>query len=334
MKEMSKIENFTDKDWINLASILSDEKVENTDDLDQFMAEDLNNTAGQWKELKNMNSETNIDVDKAWENVQTRIKMDNTQMGNSSLKIRFSRSIIIRIAAAAIILLSLGTLGIYLGKNGTFSRNIAFITGNDQKNLLVSLPDGSNIILNRNTELSYRANFGKHNRNVKLKGEAFFEIAPDALNPFIIDAGTAKVKVVGTTFNVRTNDSRSEVEVYVKTGKVLLSDNSGLRSLELDPEFIGRFDLGNSLKEINKNPNYLAWKTNKLFYNGQKLEVVFNDLKRVYNMDIVADDPAINNNVWTSPIDTQSQDTIIRLICTSFNLSFTKDGTIYHLRKK
>jgi transmembrane sensor len=334
MKEMNNTDNFTDKDWINLASILSDEKVENTDLLSRFMAEDIYNTVDQWKELKNMNSETNINVDKAWENLQTRIKMDNTQMGNGSVKNRFSRSTLLRIAAVAIILLSLGTVGIYLGRIGTFSRNITFVTGNDQKNLLVSLPDGSNIIMNRNTELSYRTNFGKRNRDVKLKGEAFFEISSDVLKPFIIDAGTAKVKVVGTTFNVRTNNSRSEVEVYVKTGKVLLSDNSGLRSLELDPGYVGRFDLSTSLKEVNKNPNYLAWKTEQLFYNGQKLEVVFDDLKRVYNMDIVADDPGINDNVWTSPIDTQSQDTIIRLICTSFNLSYTKDGTIYHLRKK
>ena len=71
-----------------------------------------------------------------------------------------------------------------------------------------------------------------------------------------------------------------------------------------------------------------------LVYNGQKLDIVFKDLKRVYNMDIVADDPAILENTWTSPIDNQPQETIIRLICTSFNLSYTKDGNVYHLSKK
>ena len=89
------------------------------------------------------------------------------------------------------------------------------------------LPDGSKIFLNRNSEFSYRSNFGKHRRDVKLTGEAFFEIAPDASKPFIIDAGKAKVKVVGTSFNVITNNSESAVEVFVKTGKVMLSDNSG-----------------------------------------------------------------------------------------------------------
>ena len=89
-----------------------------------------------------------------------------------------------------------------------------------------------------------------------------------------------------------------------------------------------------SAKTLNQNPNYLSWKTGLLVYNGQKLDVVFSDLKRVYNMDIEAADPAILENRWTSPIDNQPQETIIRLICASFNLSYTKDGNIYHLVKQ
>ena len=102
------------------------------------------------------------------------------------------------------------------------SKKITVVAGNDQKNILVSLPDGSKIYLNRNSEFSYRKNFGKHGRNVKLTGEAFFEISPDVSKPFIIDAGKAKVKVVGTSFNVITNNRESAVEVFVKTGKVML----------------------------------------------------------------------------------------------------------------
>jgi transmembrane sensor len=169
---------------------------------------------------------------------------------------------------------------------------------------------------------------------VRLTGEAFFEISADASKPFIIDAGNAMVKVIGTSFNVITENSESAVEVFVKTGRVMLSDNSGSKSVILDPEFIGTMDLKNYEKIQNKNPNYLSWNTGLLVYNGQKLDIVFDDLKRVYDMDIVADDPSILDNTWTSPIDNQKQDTIIRLICASFNLSYTKDGSVYHLSKK
>ena len=334
MKEMKINKKYTEKEWIEFASSLSDEKDVQNDLLKRFMAEDVYNISSQWKELKNMNRETIINVDKAWNNVQARIKTGFTQTRRDSLYISFLRSTFMRVAAVALLILSLGITGLYISNKDVFSKKITVATNNDQKNLLVSLPDGSKIVLNRNTRFSYHANFGKQSRNVRLTGEAFFDISRDTLKPFIIDAGNASVKVVGTSFNVITNNSEAACEVYVKTGKVMLTDNSGSQSVILDPEFIGTVNLISSGKTLNKNPNYLAWTTDKLFYNGQKLEVVFHDLKRVYNMDIVAEDNSITDYIWTSPIETQSQDTIIRLICGSFNLSYTKDGSVYHLMKK
>ena len=233
-----------------------------------------------------------------------------------------------------LLLISLGTAAFFLVSQGSFSKKIRVATNNDVKNLEVSLPDGSKIFLNRNSELIYHSNFGKPNRKVKLTGEAFFDIAEDKSNPFIVDAGNVSVKVVGTSFNVITCNSEAAVEVYVKTGKVMLSDINGSQSILLDPEYVGTMDAKKSQKIINTNPNYLSWNTGLLQYDGQKLDIVFHDLKRVYNMDIVADDPLILENTWTSPIDNQSQETIIRLICASFNLSYTKDGSAYHLSKK
>ena len=111
-------------------------------------------------------------------------------------------------------------------------------------------------------------------------------------------------------------------------------DNSGSQTLQLDPGYVGTMDSKTSGKIVNSNPNYLSWKTGYLYYTDRSLDVVFNDLKRVYNMDIVADDPYILENPWHSPIDNSSQETIIHLICASFNLSYTKDGNVYHLSKK
>jgi ferric-dicitrate binding protein FerR (iron transport regulator) len=334
MKAMKKIERFTDKEWEELASVLSDEKGDQTDLLDRFMAGDTNNSGKKWKDLKNMNSQEQIDVDKAWNNLHSRLIENGLKISESPARISFMSTTLFRIAVVALILLSLGAAAIYMNNAGYLSKITTVIAGNDQKNILISLPDDSKIYLNRNSEFSYRMNFGKHGRNVKLTGEAFFEISPDVSKPFIIDAGKAIVKVVGTSFNVITNNRESEVEVFVKTGKVLVSDNSGSQSIQLDPGFVGTVDTKRSSKTLNSNPNYLSWKTGYLEYNGQKLSVVFNDLKRVYNMDIIADDPGILENTWVSPIDNLPQETIIRLICTSFNLGYTKDGNIYHLSKK
>jgi len=279
-------------------------------------------------------SEGEVDVDKAWNKLQGRISEKEPQLKENMPPVRRLTGIVIRIAAVALIILGLGSTAIYLSNKGVFSKTIIAVTGSDEKNLLVELPDGSKIFLNRNTELSYKSDFGKSGRNVKLNGEAFFLISPDASLPFIIDAGKAYVRVVGTSFNVITNNSDSAVEVYVTTGKVILSDKTESRSLDLEPGYVGNIDLKSYAKAINENPNYLAWNTGKLVYTGQKLDVVFKDLKRVYNMNIVADDPSILENPWHSPIGSGTEETIILLICRSFNLSFAKEGDVYHLVKK
>jgi transmembrane sensor len=188
--------------------------------------------------------------------------------------------------------------------------------------------------MNRSSRLTYDPMPGKKIRNVSLRGEAFFEIAPDTSKPFIIDAGKARVKVLGTSFNVITKNSKDEVEVFVKTGKVMLSDPSGNRTMVLDPGYIGTFDSHNSTKSINEDKNYLSWNTDLLVYDGQKLGVVFSDLKRVHNINVIADDPGILDETISITFNNLPQDTIIRLICTTFNLSYRKDGLYYHLSKK
>jgi ferric-dicitrate binding protein FerR (iron transport regulator) len=334
MKKMKNTERFTDKEWEELASILSDEKGEQTDLLSRFMAGDKNDSGKKWKELENMNNTEEIDVDKAWNNVHSRLMENDLKINESPVRISFIKNTFMRIAAVALILLSLGTAAIYMNNSGYFSKKITVLAGNDQKNVLVTLPDGSKIYLNRNSEFSYRKNFGIKGRDVKLTGEAFFEISPDKSKPFIIDAGKAKVKVVGTSFNVITNNRESAVEVFVKTGKVLVSDNSGSQSIQLDPGFVGTMNSKAAAKVLNTNPNYLSWNTGYLDYSGQKLSVVFKDLKRVYDMDIIADDSLILENPWHAPIVNSSQETIINIICRSFNLNYTKDGNVYHLSKK
>jgi len=325
MKEMNNTERFTETEWEELASILSGEKYENNELFNRFKAEDIHNIGDKWRDLGAMSSAKEIDIDKAWNKVFSRMNEN---------KFRITRYSLIRVAALALIILGIGSVTFYLNNSGYFSKKITAATSINEKNIIVNLPDGSKISLNRNSVLTYREYFGKKNRNVKLTGEAFFEIAPDASRPFIIDAGRADVRVVGTSFNVITNNKESAVEVYVKTGKVILSDKSGSQSIALEPGFVGKMDPKKSGKTLNEDPNYLSWNTGLLSYTGQKLNVVFSDLKRVYNIDIVVDDSSILENPWSSPIENESQETIIRLICASFNLSYTRDGNVYHLSKK
>ncbi len=325
------MKNYTDREWEILSSILSGEQNDDKDLLSSFMADDSHNTVQTWKELEKMNNEREINVDKAWNNLYSRLKDNGLLDEKPVVRRSLAGRTWFRIAAAVIILLGIGTALIYLNERG---RSVTVATSENEKNLQVTLPDGSNVVLNRNTRLSYRPNFGKHGRNVTLSGEALFDVTRDENHPFTIDAGKADIRVLGTSFNVITDNAESEVEVFVKTGQVMVSSNTGSQNLVLDPGYVGKVNSKISLKEVNNDPNYLSWNTGHLEYNGQTLDVVFRDLKRVYNMDIVADNPGILTMPWTAPIDNQPQETIIRLICANFNLSYTKDGNVYHLAEK
>jgi transmembrane sensor len=331
---MMNIKKYTEKDWEELASFLSGEKVEQPVEISRFRIEDSYSTEKQWKELGKMKDDKEINVDSAWNKVHTKINEVGLSPKTFTKNKRLGLKTFIRIAATVLIVLGLGSAALFLGNKGVFSRKITTASNSDQRNLEVILPDGSKVYLNRNSELIYPSEFSRTGRKVSFKGEAFFEVTPNSLKPFTFDAGKASVKVLGTAFNVITNNSNNAVEVFVSAGKVMLSDNSGLQNLVLDPGYIGTMNAKQSVKSFNNNPNYMSWNTGLLIYNGEKLDVVFRDLKKVYNIEIIADDPSILDNNWTSPIDNQPQDTIVRLICTSFNLSYERDGSVYHLSKR
>jgi ferric-dicitrate binding protein FerR (iron transport regulator) len=82
------------------------------------------------------------------------------------------------------------------------------------------LPDSSHIYLNKNSSLTYPENFSGSIRGVKLSGEAFFDVTPDAQKPFVIEAGNTETRVVGTSFNIREDRTTGKVEVSVVSGKV------------------------------------------------------------------------------------------------------------------
>jgi len=334
MKKMKKTKKITGKDREVMTSMLSGEKSEKSNDTGLSLTDYNYKTEAYWKELDNMNKNKKINVDKAWNNLHSRIA-DEIGIEKNVVSIRkYSTYGLLRIAAVILFIAGLSFTAFYLSNSDRFSKELIAETNIDQKNLEILLPDGSKVILNRNTKLTYPRKFGNNSRNVILTGEAICDISPDSAKPFIIDAGKASVTVLGTIFNVITNNKVNAVEVFVQSGKVLLADAKGSKNMTLEPGNLGIINDQTSIKEINTDINYLSWNTELLVYSGQKLDVVFNDLKRVYNMDIVADDEEILENIWTSPIDNQSQETIIQLICLSFNLNNNKEGNTYHLSEK
>lgn len=108
-----------------------------------------------------------------------------------------------------------------------------------EKNLTIShpqdkltLPDGSIVILKNDSRLDYPDEFPDSLREVRLYGEAFFEIAKDTDRPFVILTSNLITRVLGTSFNIRAYEHEDSREVEVITGKVLVSVEKGNGELE------------------------------------------------------------------------------------------------------
>jgi transmembrane sensor len=322
MKKNKHTKQMTDQEWAAAAAWLSGEGNTGEEAAHTLISEE-SDIMKKWNDLKNIDTEP-IDVDKAWEKLNRRIEAETPviTLRKPSFMLTFAR-----IAAMVIIVAGLGWMLFEVAAPKT----ITVASAADQKNVEVMLSDGSLIYLNRNSSLTYPKHFKNRNREVSLEGEAFFDIARDAAHPFIIDAGKATVKVLGTSFNVITDNGNDEVEVYVSSGKVMVTSTDGSGSETLEPDYVGRISEKEISQERNTNVNYLSWHTNMLVFDGERLENVFIDLKRTFDIDITAADPAINDYRLTSPFEDQPHDTIIKVICTTFNLHSVKEGGIYRL---
>ncbi len=331
---MKELEKYTERDWEELAAKFSGERETAGSDLESISNEDDLHTEKQWREIGMRAGKAEINVDSGWNRLHSRLENEGLLTRTAHIGILSRRSLFLRIAAAVVLIAGLGAAILYINNTGMLSRSIVFTAGNDQRNIEVNLPDGSKAWLNRNSEISYKPGLWKGSRSVKLRGEAFFDVVHDDTHPFIIDAGNAKVKDIGTSFSVITKNEKNEVEVFVSSGKVMLSDEADAREVVLDPGYIGTMSKSGSNRSLNTNKNYLSWNTDLLIYTKEPLKNVFSDLKNIYNINIIADDPQILNRDLSTTFDKSPKDTIISVLCQALQVKCYKEGNNYHLSKK
>lgn len=124
-------------------------------------------------------------------------------------------------AVLAVLCLSLVTLLASITRDqhsSTLPRAYSTLVGEQES---VSLPDGSQVMLNTNTAIE--VNFGADERAIKLlRGEALFTVVRVPDRPFRVTAGTRVVEAVGTAFTVQHNERHNNLEVMVTEGEVLL----------------------------------------------------------------------------------------------------------------
>ena len=145
----------------------------------------------------------------------------------------------------------------------------------------ITLPDGSQVHLNKKSSLLLDEDFGEHNRKMVLSGEAYFEVTPDAQKPFIVSCGGAETKVLGTAFNLK--QEAHATSIWVTHGKVAFSSDSDQLTLTKGMAAIANSD---SVFYRTADPNLLAWHTEVLRFDKELLNEVFPVLEKHYSVTI------------------------------------------------
>lgn len=209
------------------------------------------------------------------------------------------------VAAVFVLLLVSGTFAtlFYLD---TYSEPLVVSTRLGEK-AQVTLPDGSSVWLNACSQLEYKKAFLSPKRRTTLRGEAYFEVAPNRLFPFTVSSENTEIKVLGTKFNVRSNEDEKYLSTTLIEGSILFSDNTNSLSVKLKPGEKLLFDkTANTatLQQVVSSEDVLGWMEGKLIFYNSSLEEIAQSLERYYNVEILFKNEEVKKERFTAEFET------------------------------
>jgi len=288
---------------------------------------ELKNMEKSWKYFDENPSREKWDSGSAWDLLHDRLNEDGLleEAGSDSESRKLMP--LLRIAASILLVLAIGIPALYFGviRNSSGEALKSHYAENGVST--VDLPDGSRVFLNEGSEITYPSVF-KQERTVKLKGEAFFEVMSDPLNPFTVRSGKVMISVLGTSFNVKNRDQSSDIEVYVKTGKVRMAMEETDQFITLQAEELGQASEQKLTQTVQEDLNYISWKTKDFKFVDAELMEVLVELEESYHVKIHAEGIELKNMKITTSYREQSIDAILETIGTAFgmNVSSREDG--------
>jgi transmembrane sensor len=238
-------------------------------------------------------------------------------------------SVALRAAAAAVVLVG-GGLWWHSRQTGGYTPASAaqtFATNVGQRDS-VRLADGTRVLLAPESRLTVAMGYGNTVREVELTGEAYFDVRHDAARPFVVHAGSADIRDLGTTFTVRVGGD-SGVRVAVTSGSVSLAPATASpnAAVVLRPGDAGTLGLdGRTLVERGGTAaRDTAWTHGRLVFREAPVSSVRSELRRWYGIDLVIDSAFAGRHL-SMTFDGDSADRVLEVIALSLGAEVQRQG--------
>ncbi|MBT2557088.1 FecR family protein [Hymenobacter sp. ISL-91] len=149
----------------------------------------------------------------------------------------------------------------------------------------LQLPDGSRVWLNADSRLEFPVAFGRRRRVVQLTGEAYFEVAKDAARPFEVEAGAARVTVLGTHFNMQAYPDEPAPVTTLLEGAVRLRQGAAQVLLRPGQQGRPRPDGTIAVRTVDAR-SAVAWKEGRFVFDDEPLEGIMRQVARWYDVQV------------------------------------------------
>lgn len=265
-------------------------------------------------------------VDRQWHKFLDKVfPVYNT---NSWLRIGH---ILLRYAAVfAFGLICMQLISYFISDKETYSKVTKVETGVGERSK-VSLPDGSIVWVNACSSISYDESFGKENRTIRMRGEAFFDVEKDQSKPFLVHAEPFTFRVTGTSFNVYAFDEEDEISLALIEGSVTAEKGSYMEKLR--PGEVLVYDKTQAKISHRKliSSSYTAWRYGEMFFDKMTFEDLTRRLERNFNVKFKFENQKIKKESFGGSFRKyESLETIMRVISTSTPVKYRiEKDTVY-----
>lgn len=152
----------------------------------------------------------------------------------------------------------------------------------------VILPDGTAVWLNTASALRYPTAFNDADRTVELQGEAYFEVAANATQPFRVKTATQEIQVLGTSFNINAYTNEGYTVTTLVTGRVKVNTPGKDAGIVLEPGQQAIAAHGSQQLSFARAtaPDVIAWKNGLFLFDNADLETVMRCLERWYDVEV------------------------------------------------
>ncbi|HAK30930.1 MAG TPA: anti-sigma factor, partial [Sphingobacterium sp.] len=187
----------------------------------------------------------------------------------------------------------------------------------------MTLADGTKVWVNALSQLKFPAQFSAKERRVFLEGEAYFEVAPNAAQPFIVESRGNEIKVLGTHFNI--NAYSDQIRTTLAEGRVEVRQNNQFVEL-LPGEFASSFK-DNLVKGRADLAHDLAWHNNEFYFKKETITNIAHQLSRWYDLDVTFRGDVQLDKEYTGSIERDVKlSQVLEMLSYVSNLKFEVEG--------